>query len=347
LLLRSHPRVQEHLPLAFRLPSQAVEDKKAFGRVISTGTLANLTMMKLLFISVFLAAPAAHAFSTPSFGGLSKNRQLISPTRRFLSTNTRDFLNDDDDETCVVDPPPTPSSVFGSPLDEVTKRRNGEFIRFIKSFLFDFLFDGKTVEREYARFYALETIAREPYFAYLSVLHFYETLGLWRKADYIKVHFAESWNELHHLLIMEELGGKEKWRDRFVAQHVAFFYYWLVYGLYLLNPTHAYNLNQAVEQEAYETYSHFIEENAEYLKKQPPSEVAVKYYGSNDMYMFDTMHFDGSSLAADSQDPQVAEAEPPRRPKIETLYDVFSAVRDDEYEHVKTMAHLQEHTTSC
>ena len=31
----------------------------------------------------------------------------------------------------------------------------------------------------------------------------YETFGWWRRADYIKVHFAESWNEFHHLLIME------------------------------------------------------------------------------------------------------------------------------------------------
>ena len=31
--------------------------------------------------------------------------------------------------------------------------------------------------RSYSRFYVLETIARVPYFSYLSVLHLYETLG--------------------------------------------------------------------------------------------------------------------------------------------------------------------------
>lgn len=36
-------------------------------------------------------------------------------------------------------------------------------------------------ERTYARFYALETIARVPYFGYLCVLHLYETLGQWRQ----------------------------------------------------------------------------------------------------------------------------------------------------------------------
>ena len=39
--------------------------------------------------------------------------------------------------------------------------------------------------------------------AFMSVLHMYESFGWWRRADYLKVHFAESWNEMHHLLIME------------------------------------------------------------------------------------------------------------------------------------------------
>ena len=32
----------------------------------------------------------------------------------------------------------------------------------------------------YRRFFVLETVARVPYFAYLSVLHLYETMGWWR-----------------------------------------------------------------------------------------------------------------------------------------------------------------------
>lgn len=39
--------------------------------------------------------------------------------------------------------------------------------------------------------------------AFMSVLHMYESFGWWRRSDYLKVHFAESWNEMHHLLIME------------------------------------------------------------------------------------------------------------------------------------------------
>lgn len=42
------------------------------------------------------------------------------------------------------------------------------------------------------------------------------------------IHFAEEWNELHHLLIMEALGGDRKWSDRFLGGHAAIFYYWCV-----------------------------------------------------------------------------------------------------------------------
>ena len=70
----------------------------------------------------------------------------------------------------------------------------------------DKLYEG----RDYPRFYALETVARVPYFSFLSVLHLYETLGFWRRADYLKVHFAQTMNEFHHLLIMESMGGDER-----------------------------------------------------------------------------------------------------------------------------------------
>jgi ubiquinol oxidase len=108
--------------------------------------------------------------------------------------------------------------------------------------------------RPYPRFYLLETIARVPYFAYVSVLHLYETVGYWRKADLLKVHFAETWNELHHLLIMESLGGNHTWGDRFLAQHLAIVYYWVVVPLYMLLPHYAYYMMELIEEHAYHTY---------------------------------------------------------------------------------------------
>ncbi len=111
-------------------------------------------------------------------------------------------------------------------------------IRLLVSF-FVFIVDVVYGDRSYARFYVLETIARVPYFSYLSVLHLYETLGSWRRADLLKVHFAETWNELHHLLIMESLGGNQYWLDRFIAHLIGVVYYWIVVPLYMLSPRYA------------------------------------------------------------------------------------------------------------
>ena len=80
-----------------------------------------------------------------------------------------------------------PSIRFGEPLSDETKEFNKIAVGFLKRTIFDTLFKG----RDYPRFYALETIARVPYFSYTAALHFYETIGMWRKAKYLKIHFAE------------------------------------------------------------------------------------------------------------------------------------------------------------
>lgn len=59
------------------------------------------------------------------------------------------------------------------------------------------------VDRPIARFWFLEIIARIPYFSYVSMLHLYESFGWWRGIELRKIHNAEEYNELHHLLIME------------------------------------------------------------------------------------------------------------------------------------------------
>ncbi|XP_024985519.1 ubiquinol oxidase 4, chloroplastic/chromoplastic [Cynara cardunculus var. scolymus] len=184
-------------------------------------------------------------------------------------------------------------------------------------------------DRDYPRFFVLETIARVPYFAFMSVLHMYESFGWWRRSEYLKVHFAESWNEMHHLLIMEELGGNAWWFDRFLAQHIAIFYYFMTAFMYTLSPRMAYHFSECVESHAFETYDKFIKAKGDELKKLPPSKVAVKYYTEGDLYLFDEF--------------QTARLPNTRRPIIENLYDVFMNIRDDEAEHCKTMKACQTH----
>jgi ubiquinol oxidase len=181
--------------------------------------------------------------------------------------------------------------------------------------------------RPIPRFFVLETVARVPYFAYLSVLHFYETLGWWRRADWLKVHFAESWNELHHLLIMEALGGSNNVIDRVLARAAALLYYWIIVLVYVLHPKAAYHFMEMVEEHAYSTYDHFLQDSADELKAQPAPQIAIDYYRDGDLYMFDEFQTD--------------QAPAERRPKVDNLYDVFVAIRDDEAEHVKTMVACQ------
>ena len=61
------------------------------------------------------------------------------------------------------------------------------------------------------------------------------------------MHFAEEWNEIHHLMIMESLGGDQLWVDRFMAQHAAVFYYWVLIIFFAISPSLAYVFSEMVE----------------------------------------------------------------------------------------------------
>jgi hypothetical protein len=138
-----------------------------------------------------------------------------------------------------------------------------------------------------SRFFLLETVARMPYFSYISMLHLYETLGFWRRSSDVKrIHFAEEINEFNHLLIMESLGGDQSWWVRFLAQHSAVVYYFVLNGLWALSPSLSYRFSELLETHAVNTYGQFIDENEASLKELPPSLAAVKYYafGSSDPF---------------------------------------------------------------
>ena len=61
------------------------------------------------------------------------------------------------------------------------------------------------------------------------------------------------------------------------------------------------------------------------LKGMPAPKATIEYYVDGAMYMFDEFQTKCEM----------------RRPKIENLYDVFVAIRDDEAAHVKTLIKLQ------
>jgi len=198
-------------------------------------------------------------------------------------------------------------------------------------YLLDVVFEGRNV---FGRFFLLETVARMPYFSYITMLHLYETLGFWRRsADIKRIHFAEEWNEFHHLLIMESYGGDQQFWVRFLAQHSALAYYLALCILWMLSPSLSYKFSEMLETHAVDTYGQFVDENEILLKGLPPSLVAVEYYtiGLNDP-MF------GEYQTASVMDPQLAGGVRKPGTNMQSLYDVMVAIRNDESDHVHTMA---------
>lgn len=195
-----------------------------------------------------------------------------------------------------------------------------------------FFYPVKGTARDFARFYVLETVARVPYFAYLSVMHLRETFGERELGDKMRTHYAEADNELHHLLIMEELGGNSNGFDRALAQTMAFGYYWYVAAVYAFSEPSAYHLSELIENHAFETYDKYLTDHEDMLKALPVPDIAKKYYVDDNPFLFD--------LFCTVKDKDEDGGYSQRRPELNSLYDVFVNVRDDEREHWKTLCNL-------
>ena len=203
----------------------------------------------------------------------------------------------------------------------------------------------------FARFYVLETVARVPYFAYLSVLHLRETLGeraysssavVSDESDSnnsrIRTHYAEADNELHHLLIMESLGGNTNPLDRAIAQCMAVGYYWYVVFVYsMISPQAAYHLSELIEDHAYHTYDDFLNTYEKELKQLPVPPIAKQYYIDDNSYLQDLCRTVIDAAATTTSDESLLSRP---KPILNSLYDVFVCVRDDEKEHWKTLCQL-------
>ena len=130
------------------------------------------------------------------------------------------------------------------------------FVLNITVAIIDYLYRG----RHFQRFWVLEEIARAPYFAFLSVLHLRESLGLrgqWH-VYLMKEHFEQSVNETEHLEFMESRGGNSYWIDRFFARHLVLFYFWVNVFFFWVAPRAAYHLSYEIEMHAAETYAKYL-----------------------------------------------------------------------------------------
>ena len=104
-------------------------------------------------------------------------------------------------------------------------------------------------------------------------------------------------------------------------------YFFVLVFLWLISPKLAYNFSELIEAHAVDTYTEFFESNKDALILIPAPKSAIEYYMSKDMYVFDEFQTD---IARGS-----------RRPIVNTMYDVFLNIAQDEQAHVSTMNSCQ------
>jgi len=257
--------------------------------------------------------------------------------------------------------------------------------------------------RGFAKFYVLETIARTPFFAYLSVMHLKETLGdrgrLHRasnenqiqlqnpnngvsyqanleRTDTMRMHYARADNELHHLLVVEELmrGGGSGTNDvniddkggivarvatattttgpgvldRWLARSLSVVQYWLVVAAFLWNESAAYHLGELLQDRKIRAYDEFLNVHESELRTRPVPESAKHYYETEyetDPFLFHTVcALDGETSpdrGVDGSSDTSRNHRRRRRPhSLSSLYDVIRNLRDDDLEHWMALCNL-------
>ena len=149
------------------------------------------------------------------------------------------------------------------------------------------LFYGR--EPSYLKFRAVEVIARVPYHSWSSAAYTLLTVFYKNEARALKLAGITKFarlsqdNETMHVVVISHLAAAEE-RPRFllhtaVPMCFAFFYFWLSYALYLLNPRYSYELNFLFEKHAFEQYSRFLEVSGEKLKHKKIESGFLRWYG--------------------------------------------------------------------
>lgn len=110
-------------------------------------------------LSVLLAASMLCDAFQPQIEGFTKKATFRQSCSRLAVASG---LITEEDRDCSISARTGPASVFGREIDEAARERNRYLIKNCKSVLFDTLFHGSELSRSYARFYALENIARMP-----------------------------------------------------------------------------------------------------------------------------------------------------------------------------------------
>jgi len=101
--------------------------------------------------------------------------------------------------------------------------------------------------------------------------------------------------------------------------------------VYWFDEQAAYHLSELIEDHAYNTYHAFLTSNKATLKRLPVPPIAIKYYEYENPFLR-ALFCTATEANADRRGS--------RAPKLQSLYDVFTRVRDDEREHWMTLCNL-------
>lgn len=153
---------------------------------------------------------------------------------------------------------------------------------------------GNTVygyKPSYLKFRAVEVIARVPYhswasaaFTLLSMFYTDEKRAL-KLSNISRFSRFASDNETMHVVVISALARKEQpagvIRHTLIPLFFAFFYFWMSYIIYLINPRWSLETNYLFESHAFEQYTRFLKENEESLKSKPIESEFLAWYGRN------------------------------------------------------------------
>jgi hypothetical protein len=150
----------------------------------------------------------------------------------------------------------------------------------------------------YLKFRAVEVIARVPYHSWDSAMFTLQTLfysnekkamELSKIAEFSRIA-AE--NETMHVIVISQLAKKEHKRAGVIRHTLipmlfAFFYFWMSYVLYMIKPRYSYQLNYLFEQHAFDSYSQFLRDEGEELKKKTIDSEFLRWYGRNPVNQYE------------------------------------------------------------
>ncbi len=175
---------------------------------------------------------------------------------------------------------------YKSPLDTYRPALVPRFLGSLLVWCGNFVY-GK--HPSYLKFRAVEVIARVPYHSWSSATFTLLTLCYTNEQKAMYLSHVEKYatlaqeNETMHVVVISQLSKEEETagfvRYTLIPMMFAFFYFWVSYFLYLINPGYSYELNYLFEDHAFAQYDEFLKTKGDALRHKPVHSEFLQWYG--------------------------------------------------------------------